>query len=122
MPTANTDDATGFGFSAQQSQLIAAPVAKIIGAGATLQSAAATITSRAAELSPAAVTTNSFVIPTDAKVMNPYFLTNQQGTNSAYVFVPSGHTLNGTANGSVVIATGAAAIIWQYKPKNWTNK
>jgi len=122
MPTCNSDDATGYGFSAQQSSLIAAPVAKIVGAGATLQSAAANIISRAAELSPTAVTTNSFIIPSDAKVMNPYYLTNQQGTNSAYVFVPSGHTLNGVANGSVVIATGASAIIWMYKPKNWTNK
>src|ERR1700722_18417490 len=111
MPVANTDDLTGLGFSAQDSELLGAPVAKITGAGATLQSAAAVILSRAAELNPAAVTTNSFVIPSSAKVMNPYFLTNQQ-TASAYVFVPSGHTLNGTANGSVVIATGASAIIW----------
>jgi hypothetical protein len=122
MPIANTDDLTGLGFSAQDSELLGAPVAKINGAGATLQSAAAVILSRAAELNPAAVTTNSFVIPSTAKVMNPYFLTNQQGTNTAYVFVPSGHTLNGNANGSITIATGASAIIWQYKPKNWTNK
>lgn len=121
MPVSNTDDATGFGFSAQQSALIAAPVVKILGAAATLQTGAAVITSRAAELSAAAVTTNSFVIPSDAKVMNPYYLVST-GAQSAYVFVPSGHTLGATANGSVVIAANASAIIWQYKPKNWINK
>jgi hypothetical protein len=126
MTIANQDDLTGYGFSSQQSALVGAIPQKITGIGATVQTGAAVLITRMAELNPSAVTANSFIIPSDAKIMNPFFLTNQQGTNPAYVFVPSGHSLNGTANGSVSIgattATSNTAIIWQYKVKNWTFK
>lgn len=130
MPVADADDLTGYGFSSQQSSLLGAIPQKITGIGATVQSGAAVLISRMAELNPSAVTANSFIIPSDARVMNPFFLVNTNATNPAFVFVPSGHTLvatpGATANGSVQINAATAlvntAIIWQYKPKNWALK
>jgi hypothetical protein len=49
-------------------------------------------------------------------------MVNNQQSTTALVFVPSGHTLNSVANASVSVAQYASAIIWQYKPKNWTYK
>jgi hypothetical protein len=126
MPVADANDTIGFGFSPQQSELIGAVVSKLNGAAATLQTGAAVILSRNTELNPAAVTTNSFVLPSVAKVMNPYFLVNSSAT-PGFVFVPSGHTLvtggnAATANGSVSVGAETSVIMWQYKPKFWTSK
>ena len=117
MPEATGDDLTGFGFSSQQAALLGAQPNKTTGVG-TAQSGAAVLISRMTELNPASSNT-AFVIPTDAKVMNPYFLTNQQST-TALVYVPSGHSLNGTSNASVSVAQNKSLIVWQYKSKNWT--
>ncbi len=119
MPVAHVDDLTGFGFSAQQSELLGGVTIKITGVGTT-QTGAAVVTSRGAELNPAGGA-SAFVFPTTVKLFQPYYLVNPQST-AALVFVPSGHTLNGTANASVSISQNATAIIWQYKPKNWTFK
>jgi hypothetical protein len=119
MPVADQDDLAGYGVAAQLSSLLGAVPQKTTGVGTT-QSGAATLISRMTELNPASSNT-AFVIPTDAKIMNPYFVNNQQAT-TALVFVPSGHTLNSVANASVSVAQYASAIIWQYKVKNWTYK
>ena len=126
MPVADANDTIGFGFSPQQSELIGAVVSKLAGAAATLQTGAAVILSRNTELNPAAVTTNSFVFPSTAKVMNPYFLVNANASNPGFVYVPSGHTLvtggATTANGSVSVGVESSVIMWQYKPKFWASK
>lgn len=126
MPVASGDDLIGFGFSAEQASLIGAVPSKLSGAAATAQTGAAVLISRNTELAPAAVTTNSFVFPSNAKIMNPYFLINSSATVPGFVFVPSGHTLVSggaiTANGSFSVAVETSVIMWQYKSKFWTTK
>ena len=108
----NVDDLTGIGVSAQHSELVGQAVSKITGAGATVQTGAAVIISRGAELNPTGATANSFVLPTTAKVFEFYWMVNPQST-TGIVFVPSGHTLNGTGNGSLAVAQNKAVIIYQ---------
>ena len=119
MPVANVDDLTGTGMPAQLAQELGGPVSKLTGVGTT-QSGAAVVLSRNTELNPGGGTT-AFVLPSSAKVMQSYMFNNQQSTTGT-VFVPSGHTLNSVANASVTVAQFATAIVWQYKPKNWTFK
>lgn len=126
MPVADGNDLIGYGFSPQQAELAGALVSKVAGAAATAQTGAAVILSRNTELAPAAVTTNSFVLPSTAKIMNPYFFINSSASVPGFVFVPSGHTLvtggAATANGSFSVAVETAVIMWQYKSKFWTTK
>ena len=119
MALVDSDDAIGFGFAHAQASLIGDVPAKITGVGTT-QTGAAVLTSRGSELNPGASAT-AFVLPSNAKIFAPFMVNNQQ-TTTALVFVPSGHTLNSVANASVSVAQYASAIIWQYKPKNWTYK
>lgn len=122
MPEATSDAMTGLGVPAQVAALLGANPAKTTGAANNTQTGAAVLLSRNTELNPGS-TTNSFIPPAGAGVMEPYFLTNTSAT-AANVFVPVGHTLNGTLNGSILSGTGMvqyrSAILWQYKPKFWT--
>jgi hypothetical protein len=120
MVVALNNDLTGLGVPVQLAELIGAPVNALTCTG-TSQTTGATVISRNTELVTAASSTAA-VLPSTAKVMNPYFFTNQQ-TTAGLVFVPSGHTLNGTVNLAVTVAAnGGSAIVWQYKVKNWTFK
>jgi hypothetical protein len=125
MAVADGNDLIGVGFAPEQAGLVGAVPNKLNGAAATAQTGAALIISRNTELNPAAVTTNSFVFPTTAKLFNPYFLVNSSAT-PGFVWVPSGHTLVSggatTANGSVSVGASASLIMWQYKSKFWTSK
>jgi hypothetical protein len=116
MPVASADDAAGFGFSAQQSELIAANPSLLTCAGTT-QATAAVIKSRNSELSPAASQTGA-IPPSTAKVMAPYFLNNQQST-TAVVYVPVGHYLNSVLNASVNLVQYKSIILYQYKKGYW---
>jgi hypothetical protein len=126
MSVADGNDLIGVGFAPEQATLVGAVPNKLNGAAATAQTGAALIISRNTELNPAAVTTNSFVFPSTAKLFNPYFFINSSTSVPGFVFVPSGHTLvtagATTANGSVSVGVEASVIMWQYKSKFWTSK
>ena len=119
MPIATADALTGFGMPAQLAALMGGNPSALTCAGTT-QSGAAVVKSRNTELVTGSGTTAA-VFPSTVGIMEAYFVTTQSAT-TGLVFVPSGHTLNGTANASVSIAQYATAIIWQYKYKNWTYK
>ena len=117
MPSASQDDLTGFGFSAQQSTLLGANPNQLTTTG-TSQATAATVLSRNTELKTASSQAGA-VIPTDAKIMHPYYFVNPTSTTGT-VYCPVGHTLNATSNGGVAVAQNKAVILYQYKPKLWT--
>lgn len=114
------DSLTGYGMSPQLASLLGGNPAAITGAANNSQIGAAKIISHNAELVPGS-TTNSFIPSPSAGVYEIYFMNNQQ-TTTANVFVPVGHNLNGSLNGSTTVAQHATLIFWQYKPKNWTFK
>lgn len=117
MPIATQDALTGLGMAPQLASRLGANPLTTNGAGVA-QATAAVLKSKNTELNPAGSATG-FIPPSDAALMEPYNLTNQQAT-SAVVYVPVGHTLNGTLNGSVTVAQTKSVILWQYKVKNWT--
>lgn len=49
-----------------------------------------------------------------------HFVYNSSGS-TGLVYVPVGHTLSGTLNGSLSMVTHKAAIFWQYKLKFWAS-
>lgn len=118
MPLSTADSFTGFGVPAQLANLLGAN-ASLLNCVGTAQSGAAVVLSRNTELNTSGGATAA-VFPSDAGVMQPYFIVNPDAT-TGLVFVPSGHTVNGSLNGSVSIAQNKAAIIWQYKPKFWAS-
>jgi hypothetical protein len=116
MPVATCDALTGLGIPPHVADLLGGNATAQNGKGTT-QSGATVLLGKNVELDAASGNT-AYVFPSTAEVMVPYFLTNQ-GSAAALVFVPSGHTLNVTANGDLSIATSTSAIMWQYKPKHW---
>lgn len=117
MPLATSDAFMGLGMPAQVSNLLGANPHALTTTG-TAQGTAAVLKSRNTELVTAASQTGA-IPPSDAGVMQPYFLTSQAAT-SGVVYVPVGHSLNGSANGSFTLAQAKSAIFWQYKKSNWT--
>lgn len=116
MPEATADALTGLGMAPQMAALLGGNPNLLNGTGTT-QGTAAVLKSKNTELNPAASQTG-FIPPSSAAVMEPYWLTNQQAT-TAVVYVPVGHNLNASLNGSVNVAQGKTLILYQYKPKNW---
>lgn len=120
MPVATNDALTGLGIPPHVAELLGGNALAQNGTGTT-QSGATVLLGKNVELD-AATGATAYVFPSTAEVMVPYFLTSQ-GTAAALVFVPAGHNLNGSANGSINSTTGLIAgrsvIAWQYKPKNW---
>jgi hypothetical protein len=116
MPIATSDALMGLGMPAQLSALMGGNPNALTTTG-TAQGTAATIKSKNTELVTAGSQTGG-ILPSTAGVMEPYFI-NVQSATSGVVYVPSGHSLNGSANAGVTIAQGKAAIIWQYKKSNW---
>lgn len=121
MPEATSDAFMGLGMPAQISAILGANPHNLTCAG-TSQTTAAILKSRNTELTAAASQTGA-VPPTTAGVMEPYFIVNSSST-AAVVYVPVGHTLNGTLNSSILSGTGLiqwrSVILYQYKPKFWT--
>lgn len=110
----------GLGIPAQAAELIGAnPSARGAGAG-TAQTGAKIILSKNSELTPTAGQT-AYLLPV-ANIFQEYLFYNSAATAvTALVFVPAGHTLNGTLNASLSIAQNKAAIVWQYKPNFWAS-
>jgi hypothetical protein len=121
MPEATSDALAGLGMPAQLAALIGGNPSALTCVGTT-QVGAAIIKSKNTELVTAASNTAA-IFPSNAAVMEPYWITVQSAT-AAVLWVPVGHTLNGTLNSSVLSGTGMiqfrSIIIWQYKVKNWT--
>lgn len=116
MTVATADALMGLGMPAQLSAVLGGNPSALTCAGTT-QGAAATIKSKNTELVTAGGATAA-VLPSGAGIMEPYFI-NTQSATTGLVFVPSGHSLNGSANASVSVPQAKAAIIWQYKKSNW---
>lgn len=116
MPEATADALMGLGMPAQLSTLIGANPHALTTTG-TAQTTAAVLKSRNSELVTAGSQTGA-IPPSTAGVMEPYFLMTSAATTGV-VYVPVGHTLLGTLNGSFNLAQNKAAIFWQYKKSNW---
>lgn len=117
MPIATADALMGLGMPAQLSSLMGANPSALTTTGTT-QGTAATLKSKNTELVTAGSQTGA-IPPSSAPIMEPYFITSQAAT-TGIVYVPVGHTLNGTLNGSVSVAQTKSVILWQYKRNNWT--
>jgi len=115
MPTG--DDLCGLGMSPGLATVLGNTDNALTCAASGAQAGAAAVKTHNTEL-VAAGGADSAILPSTAKVGTPYFFYTSS-TTSAKVFVPVGHNLAGSANGSVTIAQGKAAIIWQYKLSNW---
>ena len=113
----------GLGLSGEQAALIGADPSICVGKG-TSQTGAAVMLTDNVELNvssgqTAVVFANGVTI--DSSILNDWWITNQSSTaTNALVFVPSGHKLNGTLNGSLTLGQYKSAIMWQYKYQNWT--
>lgn len=91
----------------------------VLTAAGTTQGTAAILKSRNTEISTGASATG-VIPPTSALICEDYYLFCSTAT-SAVFYCPSGHTLNGTLNGSLTIAQNKAAIVWQYKKGFWAS-
>lgn len=118
MIVASTSILMGLGMQGELADIIGADYALVTGVGTT-QAGAKAIIGDNAELSASGGQT-AFVLPITQAVMEAVFAVNPSGT-AALVFVPLAHTLNGTLNASLSIATNKSAIFWQYKPKFWAS-
>lgn len=114
MPT--SDALTGLGMPPLLAKHIGANPSIVNGTG-TAQVGAGKILTKNIELNTSGGQT-AVIMPSDANVMDEYFIFNPDAT-TGLVFVPVGHTLNGTLNGSLSVAQNKAAVMWQYKPSNW---
>ena len=101
------------------------PAAAILGnnpqllvAAGTTQPTAAVIASHLVEMT--ATGSDGITFPTNFKVGTPAYIYNSSGSNGT-IYVPSGHTLNNSLNGTLVLASHKAAILIQYKYKFWSS-
>lgn len=110
----------GLGLSGELAGIIGADYQLAVGTG-TAQAGGKNLIGDNVELSASAGQT-AFVLPTVQSIAEPVFAVNASATaTAALVFVPLGHTLNGTLNASLSIAQNKAAILWQYKSKFWAS-
>src|SRR5258708_7125933 len=117
MPVATEDALTGVGVPAQLAVILGAQPAVVVAKG-TSQTTAAVLTSRGAEITAASSQTG--VIPDAASpIMTPFALTNSSAT-TAIVYVPVGHSLNGSSNGRVYLSQNKSIYFLQYKSKKLT--
>src|SRR5712671_2923019 len=104
----------GLGLPGELADIIGADY--FLGAGiGTAQVGARPIVGDNAELTATSGQTD-FVLPISQALVEAVFVFNSSAT-TARVWVPVGHTLNGSANTNLPIATVKAAMFWQYKPK-----
>lgn len=116
MPQGTSDALMGFGMAAQLAATMGGNPSVLTTAG-TAQGTAAVIKTKNVELLTAASQTGA-IPPSVFPVMEEIMLVNPTATTGV-VYVPSGHTLLGSLNGSFNLAQNKAAIMWQYKPKFW---
>jgi hypothetical protein len=86
-----------------------------VAAAGTTQTNAATTTSKLIEMT---ATGSDGIILGNVDQGTPCFVYNSSGSNGT-VYVPVGHTLNNSLNGSLVVASHKMAMFVQYKNKFW---
>jgi hypothetical protein len=113
-------DLMGIGMPVQQAHILGNQSQKVTGTG-TSQATGALLETNMAELTTAGGNT-AFTLANNsndpADIGTPVYVANSTAT-AGLVFVPSGHTLNGTANGSLSIAQNKLAYFVQFAVKNW---
>lgn len=121
---ANTTALMGFGMQGELADLVGADYSLLVGKG-TAQTGAAIILSDNVELNVSvgqtAVVVASLATPQQQIAEPIYFVNTSATATAALVFVPSGHTLNGSLNGSVSVAQFKTAVLYQYKNKFWAS-
>lgn len=113
---ASTTALMGLGVQGELADIIGADYFLAVGVGTT-QAGARSLIGDNAELSASGGQTD-VVLPVSQQIMEAIFAVNPSAT-TARVWVPVGHTLNGTINTNLSIVTNKSAIFWQYKPKFW---
>jgi hypothetical protein len=88
---------------------------QLLAAAGTTQATAALINNHSVEMT--ATGADGIILPL-AHIGSPFYIFNSSAS-TGLLYVPVGHTLNTTLNGSLSIATHKAVIIWQYKLKFW---
>lgn len=116
MPEGTSDALLGLGMPAQLAAVLGGNPSILVCAGTT-QTTAAVVKTKNVELTAAGGATGA-IPPSIFPVMENIKLYNSSGT-TAVIYVPVGHTLAGTLNGSLNLATTKACEIYQYKPKFW---
>ena len=110
----------GLGLSGELASIIGADYQLVVGTG-TAQVGGKAIIGDNVELN-VSVGQTAVVLPFVQAIAEPVFAANSSATaTSALVFVPVGHTLNGTLNASLAVPQNKAAIFWQYKSKFWAS-
>ena len=117
MPTG--DDLIGVGVPNMVANIIGNTPSTLVCLGTSSQANSAPILSHLVELTAASGSANGAVLPSSAKIGTPYYFVTSTST-AAIVYVPSGHSLNGSSNGGITCAQWKGCIAWQYKSKNWT--
>lgn len=116
MPEGTSDALMGHGLPAQVAAMLGGNPSQLTCVG-TAQATAAIFKTKNVELvtaggATACIPPSIFPVMENIKIFNPT-------ATSALVFVPVGHTLAGTLNGSVTLAQNKALELYQYKPKFW---
>jgi hypothetical protein len=111
---ATSNDLTGVGVPPIFANLIATDPVNITAAGTTQ----ATATVARGELIEFTPTGSDGVMVPDPGIGNPVFAFNSSAS-TGLVYVPVGHTLNTTLNGSVSVATHKGVLLIQYKRLFW---
>lgn len=111
-----TQDYMGLGMASQLASMAGNDPNAVTAAGTT-QATATTIKQHLVEIT--ATGSDGVIFPSLAKIGTPYFVYNSSGSTGK-VYVPVGHSLNGTLNSSLSMTTTQRAIFWQYKRNNWT--
>ncbi len=114
MPTSL--DLEGLGTAAQLAKKLGNDPQTVTGVG-TGQNGGATIIDACVELVTAGGATAATIV-SSWPVGSPIYVYNSTAT-SGVVFVPTGHYLNGSQNGSLTIATTLSTIFFQYKKNYW---
>jgi hypothetical protein len=116
MPT--REDLVGLGMAPEMASVLGNSPQLVTCTG-TQQSTAAPIYTHNVELNAQSSQTGA-ILPSAAKIGTPYYI--QNGTASAtsgVVYVPVGHTLNGTLNNGFTIAQNKQGYLIQYKKNFW---
>lgn len=118
MPEGTSDALMGLGMPAQLAALLGGNPSVLVCAGTT-QGTAATVKTKNVELTAAGGATG-VIPPAIFPVMENILFFNSSAT-TAVIYVPVGHTLNGSLNGTLNLLQNKAAYIYQYKPKFWAS-
>jgi hypothetical protein len=89
-----------------------------LAAAGTTQGGATLITGSVCQFS--ATGADGIVLPSAAPLAKSFYINCISG--GGFVYCPSGHTMNGTSNGSVSVASAASVIVWQFASKKWASK